>query len=278
MEEIEIAEGVRFVPSFNMRNQSKPSEELAIAIAQDEKTNEILMAASVSRKAIEQTLRTGVMHFWAPTGIWNIGAMSGDPLMAKDMLVDCDQDAIIYRGQKSRGRAETDFTAITNLNDLKGGSETDLIDMARVGAGADFFPRFNMRSPLSPEEELILTIAQDVESKEVLMAAFANRAAIEATLQKRKATFFSRSRGPWTKGETSGNALILEEMLTNRAQEAVIYGVRKEKGGACHRNKRDTEIPRESCFYREVENLQGLKGQEGDLISMAKLRFVSGQE
>jgi phosphoribosyl-AMP cyclohydrolase len=278
MDQIEIEEGYRFVPSFNMQNQLKPSEELAVAIAQDAKTNEILRAACANRKAIEETLRTGIMHFWAPTGIWNIGTMSANPLITEKALVDCDQDAIIYKGGRASDVVkESHFREIINLDSLIGNErDENLINMARVGLNG-FLPQFNMRTPSKPEEPLMLAIAQDVETREILMAAFANRAAIEATLRKGKATFFSRSRGPWTKGETSGNSLLLEEMLTDRAQEAVIYVVRKEKGGACHSNKKDGE-PRTSCFYRTVSNLGLLRGKNHSLIDQAELSLIPGQE
>jgi phosphoribosyl-AMP cyclohydrolase len=276
MDQIEIEGGIRFAPAFNMSNQFAPSEELAVAILQDAKTNEILKASFASREAVEKILRTGIMTFWSPTGIWSSGEVSRNPMMVEEALVDCDQDAIICKGNRALGNAsETDFREIINLDTLKRSKDENLIDMARVGLGG-FMPKFNMRSR-SSEEELALAIAQDVETKEILMAAFANRAAIEKTLRTGMATFFSRSHGLWTKGESSGNTLNIEEMFANREQEAVIYGVRRTKGGACHTNKRDG-TPRDTCFYRKIGNLPLLKGKNHSLIDQAELSLVTEQE
>ena len=57
---------------------------------------------------------------------------------------------------------------------------------------------------------LVPVIVQDVLSGEVLMMAWANREALEATLSSGMLTFWSRSRNElWKKGETSGNTLSL---------------------------------------------------------------------
>ncbi|MEY2945083.1 MAG: hypothetical protein RL433_765, partial [Actinomycetota bacterium] len=59
---------------------------------------------------------------------------------------------------------------------------------------------------LSQAGELIPAIVQDCVSKEVLMLAWVNLQAYEATISTSKATFWSRSRNQlWVKGESSGN-------------------------------------------------------------------------
>ena len=53
---------------------------------------------------------------------------------------------------------------------------------------------------------LIPVVVQDAKTKETLMLAYANRQAVENTLNTGKATYWSRSRNElWVKGETSGN-------------------------------------------------------------------------
>ncbi|NDA43324.1 MAG: bifunctional phosphoribosyl-AMP cyclohydrolase/phosphoribosyl-ATP diphosphatase, partial [Gammaproteobacteria bacterium] len=60
------------------------------------------------------------------------------------------------------------------------------------------------------EGRLLPAIAQDVDSGEVLMLAWMNPEALQLTLQRGRAVFWSRSRSAlWEKGETSGNALTL---------------------------------------------------------------------
>ena len=55
---------------------------------------------------------------------------------------------------------------------------------------------------------LVPAIVQDANTKTVLMLGFMNQAAVEATLDSKKVTFFSRSKNRlWTKGEESGHFL-----------------------------------------------------------------------
>lgn len=86
-------------------------------------------------------------------------------------------------------------------------------------------------------------IVQDAASGEVLMLGFMNREALEATLQKGYATFFSRTRNTlWTKGETSGNRLEVIEATTDCDRDSILLRVRVEGAGVvCHRGTR-------SCF------------------------------
>ena len=61
---------------------------------------------------------------------------------------------------------------------------------------------------------LVPAIVQDARTNKVLMLGFMNKEAWELTLASRKISFFSRSKQRlWTKGETSGNFLFLENIL-----------------------------------------------------------------
>jgi phosphoribosyl-AMP cyclohydrolase len=93
---------------------------------------------------------------------------------------------------------------------------------------------------------LVVVIVQDEESNEVLMQAYANREAVEKTVETGKAHYFSTSRKKlWLKGESSGNIQDVREILVDCDGDALIYRVR-QKGGACHKGYR-------SCFYRKAE-------------------------
>lgn len=88
---------------------------------------------------------------------------------------------------------------------------------------------------------LVPVVAQDCRTLEVLMLAWANREALELTLQTRKGTYFSRSRDAlWVKGESSGNAQNVQQVLLDCDGDAVIY-LLEQQGGACHTGER-------SCF------------------------------
>lgn len=103
-----------------------------------------------------------------------------------------------------------------------------------------FRPRFDA-SGLMP------CIAVDHESGAVLMMAWVNAPALEATLSSGFAHYWSRSRGClWKKGETSGALQRIIEVRTDCDQDALIYRVAvTELAGTCHTG-------RPTCFYRTV--------------------------
>jgi phosphoribosyl-ATP pyrophosphohydrolase/phosphoribosyl-AMP cyclohydrolase len=93
------------------------------------------------------------------------------------------------------------------------------------------------------ERGLVPVIAQDAESGEVLMLAYANREALDKTFKTGEAHYYSRSRGElWRKGATSGHTQEVLELRVDCDEDAVLYRVR-QRGPACHTGAR-------SCFYR----------------------------
>lgn len=93
---------------------------------------------------------------------------------------------------------------------------------------------------------LLAAVAQDSASGEVLMVAFMDREALDATLETGLAHFHSRSKGRlWKKGETSGHILQVEEIRVDCDQDALVLKVRPA-GPACHTGAR-------SCFYRALD-------------------------
>lgn len=93
---------------------------------------------------------------------------------------------------------------------------------------------------------MLTAVAQDSDSGEVLMVAFMNQAALDATRETGFAHFHSRSRRRlWKKGESSGHVLAVEAILVDCDQDALVLKVRPA-GPACHTGAR-------SCFYRSLE-------------------------
>ena len=90
---------------------------------------------------------------------------------------------------------------------------------------------------------LVPAVVQDDDSGEVLMVGFMNAAALERTQASGYATFFSRTRGKlWMKGETSGNRLRVNALLTDCDEDTVLLRVTREgDGNVCHTGSR-------SCF------------------------------
>ncbi|HVT57274.1 MAG TPA: bifunctional phosphoribosyl-AMP cyclohydrolase/phosphoribosyl-ATP diphosphatase HisIE [Thermoanaerobaculia bacterium] len=96
---------------------------------------------------------------------------------------------------------------------------------------------------------LLPVVVQDVGSGAVLMLAFADRQAVEATLATGQAHFWSRSRqAPWRKGESSGNTLAVVEVTADCDGDALLVRARPA-GPTCHRGTR-------SCFEPNAARLE----------------------
>ncbi len=97
-------------------------------------------------------------------------------------------------------------------------------------------------------EGLIAAVAQDAKSGRVLTVAWMNRDALQETVDKKRAVYWSRSRRKlWRKGEESGNVQKVVEVRLDCDSDAVLLKVEQAGGIACHTG-------RESCFFRKLEN------------------------
>ena len=104
--------------------------------------------------------------------------------------------------------------------------------------GSEFLPRYDSQG-------LIMGLAIDATTKDVLMVAFMDAEAVQKTRETGLAHFHSRSRGRlWLKGESSGHFLRVREILVDCDQDALVMLVDPE-GPACHTGAR-------SCFYRRL--------------------------
>ncbi|MFZ0883608.1 MAG: phosphoribosyl-AMP cyclohydrolase [Candidatus Acidiferrales bacterium] len=97
------------------------------------------------------------------------------------------------------------------------------------------------------ENGLIPAIVQDYANDEVLMLGFMNREALAKTRETGFVTFFSRSRKKlWTKGESSGQKLLLRELRVDCDQDALLIRAELSGGAVCHEGYR-------SCFFRRLD-------------------------
>ncbi|MEL6594140.1 MAG: bifunctional phosphoribosyl-AMP cyclohydrolase/phosphoribosyl-ATP diphosphatase HisIE [Bacteroidota bacterium] len=91
---------------------------------------------------------------------------------------------------------------------------------------------------------LIPAIVQDAKTSKVLMLGYMDEAAVEVTQESGKVTFFSRSKNRlWTKGETSGNFLMLDSMKHDCDQDALLVKA-NPIGPVCHTGA-------DTCFKEE---------------------------
>jgi phosphoribosyl-AMP cyclohydrolase len=102
---------------------------------------------------------------------------------------------------------------------------------------------------------------QNADTGEVILIAYANEKALQASIDTRLATFWSTSRNElWVKGKTSGEIFEVLEIYVNCEQNSLVFKVRPNRGGMCHTKNQQGE-PR-NCYYRcinfetgELENL-----------------------
>ncbi len=115
---------------------------------------------------------------------------------------------------------------------------------------------------------LVPVVVRDTVTGAVAMLAFANREALEKTLESRWATFWSRSRKAiWVKGETSGNRMEVLSVTADCDGDAVLYEARLS-GPACH-----TGEP--TCFHEPLDESSIPSAENFDLaplFAVLKLR------
>lgn len=128
---------------------------------------------------------------------------------------------------------------------------------AEVELGTTFQPKFG-------PDGLLPCITTDHVTNEVLMFAFMNAEALAHTIKTKKATYWSRSRNKlWIKGEESGNAQLVKELLVDCDQDVILLKVENVGGAACHNGYK-------SCFYRKLSET----AKADDAASM-KLAFAA---
>lgn len=95
------------------------------------------------------------------------------------------------------------------------------------------------------DKGLVCAIAQDFETRRVLMVAWMNAEALHQTAATGYAHYYSRSRQKqWMKGEESGHTQKVHELRLDCDGDAVVMLITQNGGIACHTG-------RESCFYQK---------------------------
>ncbi len=98
------------------------------------------------------------------------------------------------------------------------------------------------------KDGLLPVVVQHHRSGEILMVGFANREAVQKTLETGHGWFFSRSRQRlWEKGETSGHYLDLKALRVDCDADALIY-LCEPHGPTCHTGER-------SCFFQTLDEI-----------------------
>lgn len=123
-----------------------------------------------------------------------------------------------------------------------------------------------MSIDFSKTNGLVPVIIQDFASSQVLMLGYMNEEAYAKTKTESKVTFFSRSKNRlWTKGETSGNFLLVKEILIDCDQDTLLIKA-EAMGPTCHTGST-------TCFNEETA-----KGFLYQLEQTIQKRLESGDE
>lgn len=89
-------------PNFRFKIAGR---DLAIAVVQDFKTNEVLMVAFIDKEAYDKILKTKKMHYFSTSRkkLWMKGEKSGNYQFVKEIFIDCDGDALVFKVKQIGG-------------------------------------------------------------------------------------------------------------------------------------------------------------------------------
>ena len=120
-----------------------------------------------------------------------------------------------------------------------------------------------------PKDGLLPVVAQDAETGEVMMVAFANREALERTIQTGEVHYWSRSRQEiWHKGATSGNRQHLVSLHADCDGDTILARIRPA-GPACHTGEATCfgALRGEEATERPAENTERVESGPDETLS-----------
>ena len=124
---------------------------------------------------------------------------------------------------------------------------------------------------------LLPVIVQDAATLKVLMLGYMNREAYDKTVAEGRVTFFSRTRNElWTKGETSGNYLLMKDMYADCDGDTLL--VKAEPiGPTCHRGTISCfDTPESEGFIRHLQSVIQQRHRDMPEGSYTTKLFIKG--
>lgn len=104
---------------------------------------------------------------------------------------------------------------------------------------------------ITSENHVIPVAVQNILTKEVILVAYINEAALKESIRLKKAVFWSTSRNQlWFKGSESGNTFTLNHIFVNCEQNSLVFQVTPDKGNICHTSYNGVA---NNCYYRELD-------------------------
>src|SRR6476620_1700693 len=127
---------------------------------------------------------------------------------------------------------------------------------------------------------LVPAVIQDNATGKVLMLGFMNEEALDKTIAEGKVTFFSRSKKRlWTKGEESGNTLVVKDVLPDCDNDTILIKA-DPTGPVCHTgadtcwNEKNEKDP--AAFLTYLEGIIDSRKSGNDDNSYVKKMFSKG--
>lgn len=139
------------------------------------------------------------------------------------------------------------------------GEEGNGFDTAAGWDGQRMDPQHIMGRVVFNDSGLVPAVAQQFDSKEVLMMAWMSADSIVETVRGGRVVYYSRSRKElWRKGDTSGQVQHLRDIIVDCDGDTILLLV-DQVGAACHTGRR-------SCFYRAFRPPGGAETVVGDVL------------
>ena len=136
------------------------------------------------------------------------------------------------------------------------------------------FEEFNLSKNA---DGLLPVVVQDATTLKVLMVAYMNREAYEKTVAEGRVTFFSRTRNQlWTKGETSGNFLLVKDMYADCDNDTLLIKA-EPIGPTCHRGTTSCfDTPESEGFIRHLQGVIQQRHRDMPEGSYTTKLFIKG--
>ncbi|CAN4279654.1 bifunctional phosphoribosyl-AMP cyclohydrolase/phosphoribosyl-ATP diphosphatase HisIE [Pseudoxanthomonas sp. LjRoot125] len=123
---------------------------------------------------------------------------------------------------------------------------------------------------------LLPAIVQDAATLRVLMLGYMNRDALDATLDSRRVTFFSRSKQRlWTKGESSGHVLELVSVDVDCDDDSLLV-LAHPRGPTCHLQRASCFPDAPGAFLAELDTVIARRERERPTDSYTTRLFDAG--
>ena len=123
--------------------------------------------------------------------------------------------------------------------------------MSNLEEGDELRLDFNKLAKAAQCPGVLPCAVQNADTREVILVAYVNQAALDRSIATRSAVFWSTSRNElWEKGKTSGETFDLLEVRVNCEQNSLLYVVRPRRGGICHTKNGQGQA--RNCYYRRL--------------------------